>query len=160
MELDQNLRPVTAISTVKVYEQSNDSTTTVWSARAQSLNKQTCTEDCDQFWWHLRWLESQNAVRKVFYCQALAHPERGLEKVHQSLSIIFQIWHKPTGHLWKTLLTDTNSFRLWKDEKVSTRQCLLHYLLPCIGYQFNRKCCSGIWGMKNGNMGLQKGTEK
>ena len=48
MELDENLRPCIAISTVKVYEQSNDSTTTVWSARAQSLNKQTFTEDFDQ----------------------------------------------------------------------------------------------------------------
>lgn len=46
--------------------------------------------------------------------------------------ILFQIWHKPTARLWKMQLTDTNSFRLWKDEKVRTRQCLLHYLLPCI----------------------------
>lgn len=46
--------------------------------------------------------------------------------------ILFQIWHKPTAHLWKKLLTDTNSFRLWKDEKGCTRQCLLHYLLSCI----------------------------
>lgn len=46
--------------------------------------------------------------------------------------MLFQIWHKPTAHLWKMLLTDTNSFRLWKDEKVCTRQCLLHYLLQCI----------------------------
>lgn len=43
MELDQNLRPVRAISTVKVYEQSSDSTMAVWSARAQSLNNQTFT---------------------------------------------------------------------------------------------------------------------
>ena len=48
MELDQNLRPARTISTVKVYEQSNDSTTTVRSARAQSLNNQTFTEDSDQ----------------------------------------------------------------------------------------------------------------
>jgi len=34
MELDQNLRPVGAISTVKLYEQSNDSTMTMWSATA------------------------------------------------------------------------------------------------------------------------------
>lgn len=46
--------------------------------------------------------------------------------------MLFQIWHKPTTRLWIMLLTDTNSFRLWKDEKVCTRQCLLHYLLPCI----------------------------
>lgn len=48
MELDQNLRPVRAISTVKVCEQSNDSTTTLWSARAQRLNNQTFAEDFDQ----------------------------------------------------------------------------------------------------------------
>lgn len=43
MELDGNLRPVRAISTVKVYEQSNDSMT-VWSARADR-NNQTFAED-------------------------------------------------------------------------------------------------------------------
>lgn len=48
MELDQNLRPVGAISTVKVYEQSTESAMTVWSARAQSPNNQTFTGDCDQ----------------------------------------------------------------------------------------------------------------
>lgn len=73
--------------------------------------------------------------------------------------MLFQIWHKPTTRLWIMLLTDTNSFRLWKDEKVCTRQCLLHYLLPCITSIIkNAAMVSEEW--KNRNTVIQNWTEK